>query len=175
MKKLLTKGWIVCCGALFILLIVLDRISKVWASNTLRGNPLVLIEGVLELRYLENTGAAWGTLQGMQWLFYILTAAFLVLVVLEIMRLRKYDKYLPLIYTLTVMSSGAVGNFIDRLTLKYVIDFVYIRLINFPVFNLADCCITFSTAVLVLLILFRYSGADLDYIIPGSKAEKDSR
>ncbi|MCD7739417.1 MAG: signal peptidase II [Lachnospiraceae bacterium] len=174
MKKVLTKGWIACCAALFMVLVILDRVSKTWAANTLQGNPRVLIEGVLELRYLENTGAAWGTMQGMQWLFYILTVVFLVLVLLEILRLRKDDRYLPLIYTLTVMSSGAAGNFIDRLTLKYVIDFVYIRLIDFPIFNLADCYITVSTAVLMILILFRYSGADLDYIIPGQKTEKET-
>ncbi len=173
MKKLLTKGWIACCIALFMVLVILDRVSKAWAANTLQGNPHVLMEGVLELRYLENTGAAWGTMQGMQWLFYILTIVFLVLVLLEILRLRKDDRYLPLIYTLTVMSSGAAGNFIDRLTLKYVIDFIYVRLIDFPIFNLADCYITVSTAVLVILILFRYNGEDLDYIIPGQKAEKD--
>ncbi|MCD7806944.1 MAG: signal peptidase II, partial [Lachnospiraceae bacterium] len=127
MKKLLTRDWHVCCAVLFAALVFLDRISKIWAANALKGNPIVLIEGVLEFRYLENTGAAWGTLQGMQWLFYILTVIFLALVVWEIIRLSKNDKYIPLIYTLTVMSSGAVGNFIDRLSAKYVIDFVYIK------------------------------------------------
>ncbi|MCD8327260.1 MAG: signal peptidase II [Lachnospiraceae bacterium] len=172
MKRLLTRGWTACCAVLFVILVFLDRISKQWAAESLMDGPLVLIDGVLEFRYLENTGAAWGTMQGMQWLFYILTVVFLVLVVLEISRLRKDQKYLPLIYTLTVMCSGAAGNFIDRLTMKYVIDFIYIRLIDFPIFNLADCYITVSVAILVILILFRYDGTDLDYIIPGQKEEK---
>ncbi len=171
MKKLLTKHWLSGSLILFAVLLLFDRVTKNWASTALQDGPLVLIDGVLEFHYLENTGAAWGTFQGMQWLFYILTVAFLAIAVWEIVRLSKSMRYLPLVYTLSVTLSGAVGNFIDRLSQKFVVDFIYFKLINFPIFNIADCCITVSMAVLVVLLLFYYRNEDFDYIIPGQKTE----
>ncbi len=171
MKNFLTRHWRLNSLILFAVLLAFDRVTKDWASTALQDGPLVLIDGVLEFHYLENTGAAWGTFQGMQWLFYILTAVFIVVAVLEIVHLSKNSRYLPLIYTLVVTLSGAVGNFIDRLLQQFVVDFIYFKLINFPIFNVADCCITVSMAVLFVLILFHYQNEDLDYIIPGQKTE----
>ncbi|MCD7818484.1 MAG: signal peptidase II, partial [Lachnospiraceae bacterium] len=116
MKRFLTKHWLLSSLVLFAVLLLFDRVTKNWASSALRDGPVVLIEGVLEFRYLENTGAAWGTFQGMQWLFYILTVVFLAIAIAEIVRLSKKSRYLPLVYTLVVTLSGAFGNFIDRLS-----------------------------------------------------------
>ncbi len=171
MRKLLQKYWPVCSLILFAGLVLLDQATKSWASTALQDGPIVLIDGVLEFYYLENTGAAWGTFQGMQWLFYIMTAVYIALAVLEIIHLCKNSRYLPLVYTLVVTLSGAVGNLIDRLSQQYVVDFIYFKLIDFPVFNVADCCITISMALLVVQILFCYRNEDLDYIIPGQKKE----
>ncbi|MCD7864149.1 MAG: signal peptidase II [Lachnospiraceae bacterium] len=171
MKRFLTKHWLLSSLVLFAVLLLFDRVTKNWASLALRDGPVVLIEGVLEFRYLENTGAAWGTFQGMQWLFYILTVVFLAIAIAEIVRLSKKSRYLPLVYTLVVTLSGAVGNFIDRLSQRFVVDFIYFKLIDFPIFNGADCCITVSMAILVILLLFYYQNEDLDYIVPGQNAK----
>ncbi|MCD7752612.1 MAG: signal peptidase II [Lachnospiraceae bacterium] len=171
MKNFLKRHWPFASLILFAVLLLFDRVTKNWASAALQDGPLVLIDGVFELHYLENTGAAWGTFQGMQWLFYILTVVFIVLALCEIVHLSRKSRYLPLVYTLIVILSGAVGNFIDRITQQFVVDFIYFKLINFPIFNVADCCITVSMALLVILILFYYNNEDLDYIIPGQKTE----
>ena len=58
--------------------------------------------------------------------------------------------------------SGAAGNLIDRILQGYVVDFFYFRLINFPVFNVADCYVTISAAALIILFLFYYKDSDLE-------------
>ena len=60
--------------------------------------------------------------------------------------------------------AGAIGNLIDRITLKYVVDFVYIELIDFPIFNIADNYLTLSSILLVILGIFHYKEEDFDFI-----------
>ena len=74
----------------------------------------------------------------------------------------KFNKhYAPLYLSLILIFSGAVGNFIDRVKNKYVVDFIYFKLIDFPVFNFADICITIGCAVLILSLIFIYRGEDI--------------
>ena len=70
-------------------------------------------------------------------------------------------KAAPLAVCLMLIASGAVGNMIDRITLSYVVDFLYFSLINFPIFNVADCYVTCSAVGLVLLIMFYYKDEDM--------------
>ena len=58
-------------------------------------------------------------------------------------------------------SAGAVGNMIDRISQGYVVDFLYFKLINFPIFNVADCYVTIAAACLVILIMFYYKDEDM--------------
>lgn len=69
-------------------------------------------------------------------------------------RMPETPKYRPLAVCLMLVAAGAVGNMIDRMTQNYVVDFLYFRLIDFPVFNVADCYVTIAAAGLVLLVLF---------------------
>ena len=75
---------------------------------------------------------------------------------------------------LIFLIAGAIGNFIDRVLYQYVIDFIYVSLINFPVFNVADIYVTCSVVVLFLLILFVYSDEDLSVIMDKMKFWKKS-
>lgn len=161
-KHLLTIASI--CG---ILLIALDQFCKMLAVTYLKGaEPFVIWDGVFEFYYFENTGAAWGMLQNKQLFFYILTILFCGLVLFEIYRLYRDPRYTPFVYSLFLVLAGAVGNFIDRLANRYVIDFIYVKLINFPIFNLADCYITVAVILVMILILFYYNDAEFEYILP---------
>lgn len=152
-------------AALAALLIVFDQLMKHAAVVKLKGGrPFVLIENVLELRYLENQGAAFGMLQNKQLFFSIITLLFIAASVYVIVRIPKNRYYLPLILTVCVLFSGAFGNFIDRLVNKYVIDFIYFSIIDFPVFNVADIYVTLSVIALAIMILFKYKDNEFEFL-----------
>lgn len=151
--------------AAWVLLIALDLWTKAIAQSVLCGSqPIELIPGALELRYLQNTGAAFSLLENAQWLFILIAAAVTVLIGVLLWRMPKTRRYLPLAASLLFISAGAVGNLADRIRLGYVRDFIYISLIHFPVFNVADMYVTIATAVLALLILFYYKDEDFAFL-----------
>ena len=142
----------------------LDQWTKFLAVSFLKGqNPVTLSPGVLELQYLENRGAAFGILQNKQWVFWLLTAAFLVIALIFFLKAPKTKRYLPLIASVVVLVAGAIGNFIDRIAHQYVVDFIYFSLIDFPIFNVADIYVTLSVIALLILILFYYKEEDFRF------------
>ena len=82
-------------------------------------------------------------------------------------------KNMPLLALCVTITAGALGNFIDRLYLEYVIDFLYFKLINFPIFNVADCYITVSCFVFLFLMFFYYKEEDLNFF--GKPEAKEDR
>lgn len=179
---------------LFILLLMLDRVTKNMATAYLKdGEPFVIINNVLEFHYLAggNSGAAWGILKGQTMFFVIIALVVMALVALLIVRLNKIilkteqdessDKsgdtdntcvaapYLIRKYTLlqivfTVLEAGAAGNLIDRATEGSVVDFIYFKLIDFPIFNVADCYVTISVILLVVVCVFFLKEDEFDVI-----------
>lgn len=148
-------------------LVFLDQWTKYLAVVHLKDqDPVVLIDGVLELRYVMNEGAAFSLMQKQQIFFYILTLFVLAGVCyLYLFRIPSDSKYRWLNGLCVTITAGALGNFIDRLRLRYVVDFIYFKLIDFPVFNVADIYITCSCAVLFLLMIFVYKESDLQGIL----------
>jgi signal peptidase II len=71
-----------------------------------------------------------------------------------------------------ILASGAIGNLIDRIRFQYVVDFIYIRLINFPIFNFADICVSVSAVLLVVFFIFIYKD-DKNFPIFSSKKSND--
>ncbi len=138
---------------LTVLILVLDQGTKIWAAGSLRLQPVVLIPGALELTYLENRGAVWGLMQGWRVVFLIATFLFLAVLIWFYVKKRKAMTVLTRII-LSLLFSGAVGNLIDRTLLGYVRDMIYVSLINFPVFNVADSAITIAAALLVIETFF---------------------
>ncbi len=135
------------------LILLIDQVTKIWSARALSVRPLVLIPGVLELTYLENRGAVWGLMQG--WQIVFLVASFLFLGVLIWFYAKKRTEMTVLTrIILALLFSGAAGNMIDRVFLGYVRDMIYFRLINFPVFNVADSAITIAAALLIVETFF---------------------
>lgn len=146
---------------LWCILVWSDQLTKILITDTLKGNdPFVMIPGVLELRYLENTGAAFSMFRDAKWFFVIVAICAIAVIAYLQLRMLPYRRFNPLLYDLTFLSAGAAGNLIDRISLGYVRDFIYFSLIDFPVFNVADIYVTLSAIVLVCLILFYYKDED---------------
>ena len=73
-------------------------------------------------------------------------------------------RFLPLEYNTILLIAGAIGNFIDRIKNNYVVDFLYFELIDFPIFNIADCYVVIATILFALLILFYYKDEELEFL-----------
>lgn len=154
----------------FVLLVILDQITKNLAVLYLKDKPaIVLWEGVFELHYLENSGAAFGMLQNQKILFVSIAAVILVIIGYLLVKLPRTRHYAVLEVLLVLIASGAVGNMIDRVQYNYVVDFFYFRLIDFPIFNVADIYVSVSCVLLAILILFFYKDSDFDFL--GKKKE----
>lgn len=159
--------WKICGLVLIAAFIAVDRITKLLAVRFLKGqDPIELIPGVFELRYLENSGAAFGMLQGKMWLFYILTAVICIICLFFYFRLPVTPRFVPMQLTLILLISGAIGNFIDRISQQYVVDFLYFKLIDFPIFNVADIYVTCAACLLIVFVLFFYTEEDLKRMLP---------
>ena len=152
------------------LLVLLDQITKIAAVSGLKDKPAVtLIPGVFELQYLENRGAAFGTLQNQRWFFILIVFVVLIALIWCFSRLPKDAHYHPLRILFLVLAAGAIGNMIDRVAYGYVIDFFYFSLIDFPIFNVADIYVTVSMLALFVLILTFYKENDFSFLSPGKK------
>ena len=157
----------------FLILVGLDQWTKGLAVRFLKNQePVAVIKGVFEFSYLENRGAAFGMLQNRQFFFFLIGIAVLAAILYMMWRMPETPKYRPLAVCLMLVAAGAVGNMIDRMTQNYVVDFLYFRLIDFPVFNVADCYITVSTVILLIALFFCYQDDDFSFLKPSGKAGK---
>ena len=146
-------------------LIVLDQLTKLWALGALKGkNPIAIIPEVLELHYVENRGAAFGIMQNRHWFFLLITVVVLAVLIWLVPKIPEDRHYLGFRMCLYFIGAGAIGNMIDRMFRKYVVDFIYFRLIDFPVFNVADIYVTVAAVLLIVLVVFYYKDEDFDKI-----------
>ena len=137
---------------IIVVLLALDQISKYLVQLYLSpvGSSVPVIDGFLQLTNVHNTGAAWGMLEGFRWLFIPLTLIVAGALVFVIIRFHKKLSVFSRI-TLALLFAGAVGNFIDRVLLSFVRDFVDITpLFSFPVFNVADSALSIGCIMLVI-------------------------
>ena len=151
---------VLLCGGL----IAADLLTKLTASK-LGSREVVLIPGVLSLSYIENRGAAFGIMQGRQWLLIVISAVMIAAAVVFCIRRIRDTRYRYLRVLIVFLVAGALGNMIDRIMLGYVRDFIYFKLIDFPVFNVADIYVTVS-AVLILIWIILHGDSD-----PGSSSD----
>ncbi len=155
------------------ILIAFDQFTKYLVTVKLKGNaPFVLINGVFEFSYSENRGAAFGILQGGFILFFIVSLIVVAFVLYALWKMPAERHYIPLRISLIMIAAGAAGNMIDRLIKGYVVDFLYFKLINYPIFNVADSYVTVSVILLLILVLAYYPEKDLDFLKPGRKPDR---
>lgn len=163
-------------GLFMAVLVIFDQLSKYLATITLKGkDDFVIIKDVLVFHYLDggNTGAAWGILSGNILFFIIFTIIAIVVISIFIRNINRiiYSNYslknsnlIFIKYMLAVLISGAIGNLIDRIVHRFVIDFIYFKLIDFPIFNVADCYVTISCFFIVIICLFKLKEDEFNQI-----------
>lgn len=163
---MLKKRWMLLLDALLILLLLaLDQWTKHLAVVHLKNSrALSLIDGVLELKYLENRGSAFGILQNQKFFILFVGFVFMAAVLFFLFKLPMAKKFVIVHVLLSAVVAGGTGNMIDRFRFDYVVDFIYFALINFPIFNVADCYIVVSTIGLFILFMFVYKEKDLEFL-----------
>lgn len=143
--------------ALFIAAVVAaDQLAKyLTVANIELFADVPFIPGLLQLTYVQNTGAAFSSFQGQQWLFAVIFVIFTGLILWEF-----YKKPMPFTklerWCIAAVYAGGLGNMIDRVRLGYVVDMIETTFMEFPVFNVADCFITCG-CILLMAHLFLFN------------------
>ena len=136
-------------------IVAADQFTKyLTVANIALGERVEWMPGFLGLTYVQNTGAAFSSFEGMQWLFALIFLVFTVGIVWEYRsQSLKFSKFEW--WCVVAIYGGGLGNMIDRIRLGYVVDMIQTQFITFPVFNVADCFITCGCiALMTSLILF---------------------
>lgn len=154
-----------------LLLIVIDQLTKLWVRNQVRLKDIALIPKVLKFTFVKNTGAVFGLFSNQVIPLTILSIGILIIVLWFYMKIPDTKRFVPLTIIIIFITAGALGNIIDRIILGYVTDFIYIELIDFFVFNVADMYLTVSAFILVILSIFYYKDDEIECLI--SKKNKN--
>ena len=138
--------------ALATLIVCIDQFTKyLVVQNIPLHSAVEFIPKVVSLTYIQNNGAAWSILEGQFALFYIVTAIVTITIIYYLQKYAKEDRLLAL--SLSFILGGTIGNFIDRLFLKYVIDMIQLEFIHFPIFNIADSALVIGVALLIVYLI----------------------
>lgn len=142
---------------LIVFIILLDQVTKTWAHLKLQGSDtfhplrdLIIMKGVFRFTYTENPGMAFGIRVGNELFLTLFATIACVLLLWVIYKSTIYSNIYK--YALGAILGGAIGNLIDRVIYGKVIDFIYIEIINWPVFNIADIAVTFGMILGILQI-----------------------
>ena len=155
-KKKIGKA--VFAGLLATWLVFMDQITKYLAIHQLKGQGEVPVLGeLLVFRYLENTGAAFSMFDDSSAFMIIISIVTFVVLgffVYAYIKLLKLDKFKAERIAIIFLFGGAAGNLIDRVVYQYVVDFIYVKVIDFPTFNVADCYITCAVFYIIIRIIY---------------------
>ncbi|MBV7390205.1 MULTISPECIES: signal peptidase II [Enterococcus] len=132
-------------------IIGLDQLMKFWTvENFFIGQEQSLIPNVFSLTYLQNTGGAFSLLEGQRIFFIIISIVAVIVVVYFLHKYLKESKWLTI--GLSLFLAGAIGNFIDRFRLGYVVDMFQLDFVRFPIFNIADMALTIGVALIIIYL-----------------------
>ncbi len=134
-------------------LVVVDQLIKVLINYCIPvGSSIQLIDGVLYISNVKNTGAAFSMFGNQTWLLVYLTAAALLFMILLIVLKKIRARFL--VYSLSTVVAGGIGNLIDRIIFGKVTDYIDVRIINFAIFNFADCCVVIGCILILVYVVF---------------------
>lgn len=152
-------------AVIMALLLILDQFTKYLAIQNLRGkSAYVLIDGVLELQYLENRGSAFGMLQNQKFFILFVGIIFLAVILFFLFKLPETRRFTGVHVLLSIVIAGGIGNMIDRVRFDYVVDFISFVLINYPIFNVADIYIVVAALSLFVIFMFVFQEKDLEFL-----------
>lgn len=158
---------LICCGCIAAIAAV-DQLIKfaVLNSSLVSGEVSTVIDGFLQWRYVENTGAAFSLFTGKTALLSVFTAV--VLLVGFYLIIAKKIKSKVALASVVMLMGGGLGNLIDRIFRHFVVDYIEVLFIDFPVFNFADCFVTVGEFLLVGYLVYDIIK---DYKKAGQKAD----
>lgn len=136
-------------------IVIFDQLVKLWAARVLEqvpGQVLPFIPGFMDLRYMQNTGAAFSLFSGSTWILGSISAALAAVIIYFLWRGRSNGSWLYLI-SLSFIAGGALGNVIDRFRLGYVVDMLEFEFVRFAVFNVADSFVCVGAVLFAVYII----------------------
>ncbi len=137
---------------LVVLLVVIDQLTKYLVLTNLKPiNAVTVIDGILQFRYVENTGAAFGIFSDKTEFLSIFTAI-IILAGFVYLFLGKVESKLHM-YAWVLILAGGLGNLIDRVYRGFVVDFIEVLFVDYAVFNVADCFVTVGAVLLILYVI----------------------
>ncbi|EHT7839187.1 signal peptidase II [Staphylococcus pseudintermedius] len=142
--------------SLFITLIILigDQLTKfIIRTQMTLGESFAVVPKFLYITSHRNNGAAWGILSGKMTFFYIITI--IVLIALIVFYIKEAKNNMLMQIAISLLFSGALGNFIDRVSSGEVVDFIDTVIFgyDFPIFNIADASLTMGVVLLIIVLL----------------------
>ena len=147
-----------------VVLILLDQGTKLWAMASLKPiHNVTLVDGFMDLTFVENRGVAFWMFSGQRWFILLLTGIIAVGLIWFYKTMPKKQEYRPVRISLILLLSGAIGNIIDRMFRGYVVDFFEFTFFEWPVFNVADIYVVVGVVLLALMILFVVKDEDLEW------------
>ena len=141
-------------GLMAVLITAADQLTKyLTVQNIALFGKVEALDGLFHFTYVQNTGAAFSSFEGMMWLFALIFGLFTVAIVWEFwkkgMGFTTFERW-----CIVAIWAGGLGNMIDRVRLGYVVDMICLDFMNFPVFNVADVFITCGCVVLLVHLVF---------------------
>ena len=139
-------------------LIGVDQLSKfLIVANLKVGESIPVWSGVFEIkRAPNNKGIAWSLFEDLPpWVFVVLSVVILTAIVVAVIKI-KLPKPTWVRVAASMIVAGGLGNVIDRVMYGAVVDFLYVKLIDFPIFNFADCCVCVGAFILIFYVIFIY-------------------
>lgn len=151
MEEKLKKSWIKIIGFIILFIVIMQGVNILITNNLTESK--VIIQGFLSLTYYENTGGAFGVGQGDTIGFTIISIIVIAIIIRFIVLQRDRINNKTMV-ALELIIAGGISNLIDRLFRGFVVDYIDInQLIKFPIFNLADICISIGWIILVVSII----------------------
>jgi signal peptidase II len=142
---------------IFIIVVglALDRFTKIWAMYSLsKVSEISIIKNFFSFLYVENRGAAFGIFQDKTIFLTIASIIVMIFIIYYIIKHKPKNKLIKISFSLII--SGALGNLIDRIKYRYVVDFIslhYKDVYYFPIFNFADVMVVIGTIILIFYLL----------------------
>lgn len=136
-------------------ILVGDQVAKYFtAANLAVGQSVTFIPGFMDFTYVQNTGAAFSMFSNATWLLALLSGIMAVVVIYLLFKFKKRLSSKLFNIAMAFIAAGAIGNLIDRVAHGFVIDMMEFTFVNFAVFNVADCFVTFGAIMLAVYILW---------------------
>lgn len=144
---------------LALVIVLIDRVTKMYViGNCALGERFGELPFVADFVYVQNTGAAFSMLENNTILLSVISVVFIIAIIIYKI-IRKPEHFMENL-AVTLFFAGGLGNAIDRIQYKFVVDFIDIKWFNFPVFNIADMAVVLGAVAAIVYVIFFDKGAE---------------